>query len=61
MARKRNEVNLVTDPVARAVEMFRLQTDAAKEGLNPKPKRNPLRDMLPPGVTLKQFAEELDA
>ena len=49
---KRREVNLVNDPLERAIVMAREQFGKAQEGLAPKPK-NPMAEIFPRGALTK--------
>lgn len=57
MSHTRSHVDLLNDPIERATQLMLRQMDAAERILNPKPNRNPLRDALPPGMTMKGLSE----
>jgi hypothetical protein len=58
-SKKKNGVNLVHDPVERAIQMGQAQFGSAVEGLKPN-KGNPMKEALPHGVTLKDVKEAMD-
>ena len=59
MAHKKGHVDLLNDPVRMAQEMLEQQTEAAMRLLALDVGRNPLRDALPQGMTLKRLREIL--
>ena len=58
-AAKRARPDILKDPVDVAEQMVSNQMAAVERYLSPGPKRNPLRDALPEGLTLKRLAELL--
>jgi hypothetical protein len=56
---RQKQPDVIADGKARAIELAQHRLSVAKASLMTGPKKNPLRDVLPPGVTLKGFKEAL--